>query len=98
MKDKHNITIDPKTQCLNLSNAIYGIVQAARQWWKKLKEVLGALGFQPSRADTYHFIQNKDGCKMTYLIIYVGDGGIFTDEQEIQRIITTLSKLFVERI
>jgi Reverse transcriptase (RNA-dependent DNA polymerase) len=39
-KEKHNIIVDPKTQCLELPNAIYGLVQAARQWGKKFKEVL----------------------------------------------------------
>ena len=34
MKEKHNIVIAPKTQCLKLTKAIYGLVQAARQWWK----------------------------------------------------------------
>jgi hypothetical protein len=33
--------------------AIYGLVQAARQLWKKLKEVLATLNFIPSQADVY---------------------------------------------
>jgi hypothetical protein len=41
------------------------------------------------------FIKNQDGCKKTYLIIYVDDGGIFTDEEEIKPIFTELSKVFV---
>jgi Reverse transcriptase (RNA-dependent DNA polymerase) len=87
MKEKHNIDVYPKTQCLKLTKAIYGLVQAARQWWK--------LGFKPSRADPCLFIKNQDGCKKTYLIIYVDYGGIFTDEEEIIPIITALSKVIV---
>ena len=51
LKDKHGKTIDPKTHCLKLKKAIYGLVQAARQWWKKFKEVLLTLGYSASRAD-----------------------------------------------
>jgi Reverse transcriptase (RNA-dependent DNA polymerase) len=32
MKEKHNIIVDPKTQCLKLTKAIYGLVQVVRQW------------------------------------------------------------------
>jgi Reverse transcriptase (RNA-dependent DNA polymerase) len=71
MKEKHIIDVDLKTQCLKLTKAIYGLVQAARQWWKKLKEFLSELGFKPSRAYTCLFIKNQDGCKKTYLVIYV---------------------------
>jgi Reverse transcriptase (RNA-dependent DNA polymerase) len=43
--ETHNRVIDPKTHCLLLTKAIYGLVQAARQWWKKFKEVLLSLGY-----------------------------------------------------
>jgi Reverse transcriptase (RNA-dependent DNA polymerase) len=40
MLEVHNIKIDPSTRILLLKKAIYGLVQASRQWWKKFKEVM----------------------------------------------------------
>jgi hypothetical protein len=39
MKENINQDIDPKTHCVKATRAIYGLVQAPRQWWKKYKEV-----------------------------------------------------------
>ena len=36
---------------LNLDRAIYGLVQAARQFWKKLTNKLKEAGFKPSIVD-----------------------------------------------
>jgi hypothetical protein len=57
----------PKDTVFKATKAIYVLVQAARQWWKKFKEVLSELGFKPSRADTLLFIKNQDGCKKSLL-------------------------------
>jgi Reverse transcriptase (RNA-dependent DNA polymerase) len=54
-KDTHNKELNSKTHCLKLTKAIYGLVQAARQWWKKFKDVLGELGYtKPSRSLFIH--------------------------------------------
>jgi Reverse transcriptase (RNA-dependent DNA polymerase) len=37
MLEVHKITIDTSTHMNLLKKAIYGLVQAARQWWKKFK-------------------------------------------------------------
>jgi hypothetical protein len=66
MVDKHNIIVDPKTQCLKLTKAIYGFEQAARQWYK---EFLSELGFKPSKTDPCLIIMSQDGCKKTYLML-----------------------------
>jgi Reverse transcriptase (RNA-dependent DNA polymerase) len=93
----HNKVIDPKTHCLLLTKAIYGLVQAARQWWKKFKEVLLGLGYKASRADPCLFIKQdpNDDQRRSYLIIYVDDGGIFSTAHEVKEIIKALSKTFV---
>jgi Reverse transcriptase (RNA-dependent DNA polymerase) len=38
LKEKHKKDIDNTTHCLKVTKAIYGLVQAARQWWKKFKK------------------------------------------------------------
>jgi hypothetical protein len=47
----HNTTIDPNTHVLQLNKAIYGLVQAARQWWKKFKEAMAGCNYYPSKSD-----------------------------------------------
>jgi Reverse transcriptase (RNA-dependent DNA polymerase) len=57
LKETKNETIDKRTHCLLLTKVIYGLVQAAHQWWKKFKEIQGKLGYYPSRADPCLFIK-----------------------------------------
>jgi hypothetical protein len=46
-KEKDKKDINTNTHCLQLTKAIYGLVQAARQWWKKFKAVLEILNYIP---------------------------------------------------
>jgi hypothetical protein len=95
VNEKFNEKIDPKTHCLKLTRAIYGLVQAARQWWKKFKDVLSYIGYFPSRADPWLFIRLPFGQK-SYLIIYVEDGGIFCKkESRNKEVMDSLSSYFV---
>jgi transposase InsO family protein len=84
--------ISEKTHCLELKKAIYGLVQAARQWWKKFKQVILDMGYKPSLADPCLFY--KDGNPKSFIIIYVDDGGIFSDDKTIKEVINALSKTF----
>jgi hypothetical protein len=81
--------------CLKLLKAIYGLVQAARQWWKKFKGVMATLGFKPSVADPCLFIKaNNKNETMTFIIIYVDDGGIIGTKEEIEKLLSALAKDF----
>jgi hypothetical protein len=80
------------TQCCELKKAIYGLVQAARQWWKKFKTVILQMGYKPSLAEPGLFFKN--GKTKSFLIIYVDDGGIFSDEAKIQVVLSELIKTF----
>lgn len=78
-----------------MKKAIYGLVQAVRQWWKKFKDVMSSLNFKPSAADPCLFVKkNMDKGTNAFLLLYVDDGGIFGTEQEIKEIIQALSKDF----
>ena len=75
-----------------MKKSIYGLVQAARQWWKKFKEVLNKLGYKASLADPCLFV--KDGDKKSFIMIYVDDGGIFSNDNNIKEVLDGISKIF----
>ena len=76
-----------------LLKAIYGLVQAARQWWKKFKAELKKLGYYPSAADPCMFVRMEPD-DFSILMIYVDDGGIFGEMETIDEVLTALSKVF----
>jgi hypothetical protein len=90
------INTSNKTHCLKLNKAIYGLVQAARQWWKRFTEVMDGLGFEPSKADPCLYVKKnlKSFDQSAFVIIYVDDGGIFGTKEEIKQIIEALRKEF----
>ena len=90
----HKKVIDSKNYCVKLKKAIYGLVQAARQWWKKFKASMAKLYFFPSIIDPCLFIKKKEGSTVAFVIIYVDDGGIIGTDEDIKDIINGLSKDF----
>jgi Reverse transcriptase (RNA-dependent DNA polymerase) len=91
MKDLHNRCIDPTTHVLQPKKAIYGLVQAAIQWWKKNKEVMAECNYYPSKADPCLVVKKvKDDEPMSFVIIYVDDGGINGTPEAIKEVIETL--------
>jgi hypothetical protein len=92
MKEVHNKFIDPTTHALLLKKGIYGIVQAARQWWKKFKEVMTGCNYYPSIADPCLFMKKvKDDDPMSFVIIYIDDGGIIGTLEAIKEVIIALA-------
>ena len=78
------------THCVLLKKSIYGLVQAARQWWKKFKEKLDKLGYKPSAADPCLFVK-QDSEKISLIFVYVDDGGILGTKAVIQDTMEKLS-------
>jgi hypothetical protein len=60
MLEVHNFNIDPRTHVLLLKKAIYGLVQAARQWWNKFKEGMARCDYYPSKSDPCLFMKKAD--------------------------------------
>jgi hypothetical protein len=61
-----------KDECVKLDKALYGLVQAARQFYKKFSETLIKLQFKVSYADPCLFLRvNQKG--MVIIIIHVDD-------------------------
>ena len=52
--------VNNSVDSLELLKCIYGLVQAAQQFFRKLKEVLVKLGFKTSKADPYLLIKRND--------------------------------------
>jgi Reverse transcriptase (RNA-dependent DNA polymerase) len=80
---------------LLLKKAIYGLVHVARQCWKKFKEAMAGGNYFPSKADPCLFIKKANGDKpLSFVIIYVDDGGIIGTPEEVKEVIEAFSKSF----
>jgi Reverse transcriptase (RNA-dependent DNA polymerase) len=78
-----------------LKKALYGLVQAARQWWKKITEALSKVGFKPTEANPCLFVKKGEGRKSpAFIILYVDDGGIIGTKEDIQAVLKALSTVF----
>ena len=60
-----------KEDCLILQKAIYGLVQAARQFWKKIVDKMQEGGFKLSEADPC-MLYKEDEKGVCIIIIYIG--------------------------
>jgi hypothetical protein len=81
--------------CVILKKALYGLVQAARQWWKKITETLQQLDFLPSPADPCLFVKKQHGNDPpAFVILYVDDGGIIGTQEVIDKVMKSMSKVF----
>ena len=61
-----------KEDCLILQKAIYGLVQAARQFWKKIVDKMQEGGFQLSEADSC-MLYKEDERGFCIILIYIDD-------------------------
>ena len=61
-----------KEDCLILQKAIYGLVQAARQFWKKIVDKMQGGGFQLSEAEPC-MLYKEDEKEVCIIIIYIDD-------------------------
>jgi Reverse transcriptase (RNA-dependent DNA polymerase) len=86
--DVHNEQIDPSTHVLLLRKAIYWLVQDDRQWWKKFKEGIAGCNYYPIKANPCLFIKKAHGDDpLSFVIIYVDDGGIIGTPEAIKEVI-----------
>ena len=61
-----------KEDCLIIGKAIYGLVQAARQFWKKIVDKMQEGGFKLSEADPC-MLYKEDEKGVCIIIIYIDD-------------------------
>ena len=82
-----------KEDCLILQKAIYGLVQAARQFWKKIVDKMQRGGFQLSEADPW-MLYKEDEKGVCIIIIYIDDMLIIGKEEAIDDAIRILQGYF----
>ena len=78
-----------KEDCLILQKAIYGLVQAASQFWKKIVDKMQEGGFKLSEADPC-ILYKEDEKGVCIIIIYVDDMLIIGKEEDIDDAIKVL--------
>ena len=92
LKLEKGVNYSPNEYCVLLLMALYGLVQAARQWYKKITSIFAKLHFFPSAADPCLFIRKTDNQLPAFIILYVDDGAIIGSESLIKEVMTALSE------
>ena len=82
---------------LRLKKSIYGLVQAARQWFLKFEEALKTIGFRNNQIDPCLFIKKDDG-KFCAICVYVDDCILTGDQTMMKEVIEGLKKVFAIKI
>ena len=82
-----------KEDCLILQKAIYGLVQATRQFWKKIVDKMKEGGFKLSEADPC-MLYKEDEKGVGVIIIYIDDMLIIGQEEAIDHTIKILQGHF----
>jgi Reverse transcriptase (RNA-dependent DNA polymerase) len=94
LEEHHGKYFSSKTHCVLLLWALYGLVQAARQWYKKITSIFGKLDFHPSPADPCLYIKKAKGNEPpACIILYVDDGVIFGTPKIIEQVMKTISSV-----
>ena len=85
---------NPENKVCRLKKSLYGLKQASRQWFSKLKDTLISLGYTQSKNDYFLFL-NKSSTKLTIIAVYVDDILITgSDLEEIQHVKECLNTKF----
>ena len=63
---------NPNHKVCRLRKSLYGLKQASRQWFSKLKDTLFSLGYTQSKSD-YSLFLNKTSTQITVIAVYVDD-------------------------
>lgn len=82
---------DPN-DCLLLTKALYGLVQSARQFFKKFVEILKSIGFVQSTAEPCLLVKNDDKLGIAIIAIYVDDCYAIGDEIALNDMITKIQQ------
>ena len=81
--------VDNREDCLKLEKSIYGLVQSARQWWKKFVKFLKEIDFEGGYADPCLFTRRSDK-GIVFIALYVDDCLCIGDKAAIDEVVNKL--------
>ena len=85
--------LDDKTIC-ELKKTIYGLVQAALMWYKKISDILvNKLSFQKNRKDPCLFYKNDENGEII-ICLYVDDSAMMGEEKALDQTTINLKNYF----
>ena len=93
LKEALGINIDESEDCVLLKKTLYGLVQAARRWWKMIITTLKQIGFLQCKVDTCLLIRKND-YGMVILCVYVDDILMVGDKRGIAHVTEELKAHF----
>ena len=79
-------------ECLQLQKTIYGLVQSAQQWYRKVVECLKEIGFNQSMVDPC-LMTKRTGEGVVFLGLYVNDCYCCGHEKEIEKVVNDIRKM-----
>ena len=74
----------PSGSLLRVTKAVYGLVDAPKQWFAALRETLISIGLQPSNLDSCLYHAKVDGVHIGSMAVHVDDI-LFTGTREFER-------------
>ena len=85
---------DKSTKCLKLKKSIYGLVQAARQWWKTFTTyMVKTHKFQESKADPCLLMRTNE-FGTVFFVLYVDDCFLVGDRKAIDKAVQDIEERF----
>ena len=78
-------------ECVKLEKSIYGLVQAARQYYKFFVKTLKKVGFEVSKADPC-LLMREDEFGTVFFAVWVDDSLVIGDKNAIDKVIKDLMK------
>jgi hypothetical protein len=92
-EDKENAEQMEDFECVLLLKAIYGLVQAARQFWKTFTEAVAKIGFKPNDSDPC-LLYREDNLGPCALIMYIDDMLIIGSDEAIDDAVKGIKSYF----
>jgi Reverse transcriptase (RNA-dependent DNA polymerase) len=86
-----------KDECVRLDKSLYGLVQSARMFYLKFKEVMLKLGYKQSECEPCLFSKHVNG-SIVLVVVYVDDCYVVGTDPDLADFITEIQKEFKIKI